>query len=52
MGLRISVDTGGTFTDVVAGGDGREVVGKAPTTPDRIFVGMRGALENAAEQLG
>ena len=52
MGLRISVDTGGTFTDVVAGGDGREVIGKAPTTPDRIFVGMRGALENAAEQLG
>ena len=52
MGFRISVDTGGTFTDVVAGGDGREVVGKAPTTPDRIFVGMRGALENAAEQLG
>ena len=32
VGLRISVDTGGTFTDVVAGGDGREVVGKAPTT--------------------
>ena len=52
MGLRISVDTGGTFTDVVAGGDGREVIGKAPTTPDRIFVGMRSALENAAEQLG
>ena len=52
MGLRISVDTGGTFTDVVAGGGGREVVGKAPTTPERIFVGMRGALENAAEQLG
>ena len=52
MALRISVDTGGTFTDVVAGGDGREVIGKAPTTPDRIFVGMRNALENAAEQLG
>ena len=51
MGLRISVDTGGTFTDVVAGGAGREVVGKAPTTPARIFEGMRGALENAAEQL-
>ena len=51
MGLRISVDTGGTFTDVVAGGDGREVIGKAPTTPERIFVGMRGALEDAAQQL-
>ena len=51
MGLRISVDTGGTFTDVVAATGEREVIGKAPTTPDRIFVGMRNALQNAAEQL-
>jgi N-methylhydantoinase A len=52
MGLRISVDTGGTFTDVVVATGDREVIAKAPTTPDRIFVGMRNALENAAEQLG
>ena len=52
MGLRVSVDTGGTFTDVVVAAEEREVIGKAPTTPDRIFVGMRNALQNAAGQLG
>lgn len=48
----ISVDTGGTFTDVlVATPDGRMVVGKALTTPERIFDGMHRALELAAGQL-
>ena len=53
MGYKISVDTGGTFTDVVVQDEqGRLLIGKAPTTPDRIFDGMQGALEDAAGQLG
>lgn len=52
MRYKISVDTGGTFTDVVVqADDGRVVIGKSPTTPDRIFDGMRGALSDAANQL-
>ena len=51
VGLRISVDTGGTFTDVVVATGDREVISKAPTTSDRILIGMRNTLENAAEQL-
>jgi N-methylhydantoinase A len=51
-GWRISVDTGGTFTDVVvADAQGRFTIGKAPTTPDRIFVGLRAALVGAANSL-
>jgi N-methylhydantoinase A len=43
MVYRISVDTGGTFTDVVvAAADGSLTIGKAMTTPDRPFRG-RGA---------
>ena len=53
MSYRITVDTGGTFTDmVVTGEDGRQVIGKALTTPDRIFNGMKGALDTAAGELG
>ena len=52
MSYRISVDTGGTFTDVVvADAQGMHTVGKSLTTPDRIFDGMRNAVSNAAEQL-
>jgi N-methylhydantoinase A/oxoprolinase/acetone carboxylase beta subunit/N-methylhydantoinase B/oxoprolinase/acetone carboxylase alpha subunit len=52
MSYRISVDTGGTFTDVVvADSSGSHTVGKSLTTPDRIFEGMRNAIANAAEQL-
>ena len=51
MGYRISVDTGGTFTDmVVVEEDGQFHVGKALTTPDRISEGMFNALEVVAEQ--
>ena len=51
MGYRISVDTGGTFTDVVvADGRGIRAIGKALTTPQRIFDGMRAAIEVAAEE--
>lgn len=52
MGYRVSVDTGGTFTDViVADAAGGQTVGKALTTPDRIWNGMRDAMENAADLL-
>ena len=53
MALRISIDTGGTFTDVVVVDEqGAFHVGKALTTPQRIFQGMHGALGVVAEQLG
>ncbi len=53
MSYRITVDTGGTFTDVVVASDsGRQVIGKAPTTPERIFNGMKDALDSAAGELG
>jgi N-methylhydantoinase A len=50
--FRISVDTGGTFTDVViADGSGIRAIGKALTTPNRIFEGMRAAIEVAAQEI-
>jgi N-methylhydantoinase A len=53
MAFRISVDTGGTFTDVVvADARGIRAIGKALTTPQRIFDGMRAAIDVAAEELG
>lgn len=53
MAYRISVDTGGTFTDVVvADATGIRAIGKALTTPDRIFAGMRAAIEVAAQEIG
>ena len=52
MGFRITVDTGGTFTDVVvADAAGHLVLSKALTTPERIFAGIRQALELAASEL-
>jgi len=52
-GWRISVDTGGTFTDVVVADDaGHFTIGKALTTPDRIYRGLEAALETAAASLG
>lgn len=53
MKYKISVDTGGTFTDVVVQAEaGQVVIGKALTTPERIFDGMRNALAVAASELG
>jgi N-methylhydantoinase A len=53
MGLRISVDTGGTFTDVVVVDEGGAFhIGKSLTTPERIFGGMHGALAVVAERFG
>jgi len=53
MSYRISVDTGGTFTDMVLlDPDGRFHVGKALTTPDRISEGMFAALDIVASDIG
>lgn len=53
MTFRISVDTGGTFTDVVvSGGEHSLIIGKSLTTPERAFKGVRNSIENAAEQIG
>jgi len=50
---RVTVDTGGTFTDVVVSdAKGTLTLGKALTTPDRIFDGMRDAIAMAAGELG
>lgn len=53
LAYRISVDTGGTFTDVVVtDAQGRMTIGKALTTRDRISVGMKEAISAAAAELG
>ncbi|MDA7947741.1 MAG: hydantoinase/oxoprolinase family protein [Hyphomicrobiaceae bacterium] len=53
MTFRITIDTGGTFTDViVSDASGRFYVGKALTTPGRSFVGLFNGLTAAAEQMG
>lgn len=53
MTYRISIDTGGTFTDaVVASADGILAIGKAPTDAERTFVGVELAIDDAAAQLG
>jgi N-methylhydantoinase A len=53
MAYRISVDTGGTFTDVVCGSEaGRITLSKAPTTPSRIFEGIQAAIGYAAAEIG
>jgi N-methylhydantoinase A len=53
VSYRISVDTGGTFTDVVvATTDGTLHIGKALTTPRRAFEGVSAALATVAETIG
>jgi len=53
MAYRISVDTGGTFTDVVVADDrGALHIGKALTTYQRAYRGIEQALEQVAEGLG
>lgn len=53
MAYRISVDTGGTFTDVVVTDDtGRFTVGKALTDRQRAFASIEAGLAVAAEELG
>lgn len=51
--LEISVDVGGTFTDVVVSdAEGRFVLGKALTTPDRAFSGLWQAIVAAGADMG
>src|SRR5262249_26320967 len=51
--FRVAVDIGGTFTDtVVAGDDGRLMLGKALTTPGRAFDGLERALHMIARDYG
>lgn len=53
MGYRISVDTGGTFTDIIVlDPTGKLHIGKALTTPQRIFEGMGEAIGVVAENFG
>lgn len=53
MPYRISVDTGGTFTDVVVtSSDGSFTIGKALTDRQRAFASIEAGLAVAAEQLG
>ena len=53
MSYRISVDTGGTFTDiVVSDASGRLEVGKAPTTRARAYEGLRDGIGQVAARLG
>jgi N-methylhydantoinase A len=50
--VRIGVDVGGTFTDVVvASDDGEAAVGKALTTHDHLVTGILAGLSVAAEQM-
>ena len=53
MTYRISVDTGGTFTDVVVADEtGQLRIGKALTTPQRAFEGISAALDDVAPGFG
>jgi len=53
MAYKIAVDTGGTFTDVVVSDEtGQFIIGKALTTPARVFAGVREGIMEAASQMG
>ena len=53
MGFRISVDTGGTFTDVVVADEaGTLHLAKAPTDLERAFQSIEDGLEQLAPELG
>jgi len=53
MSIRISIDVGGTFTDlVVCDEQGRLKVYKSPTTPGKFHEGVMNAIDVAAEARG
>jgi N-methylhydantoinase A len=53
MSYRIAVDTGGTFTDVVVADPAHNLtVNKALTNHERVFTGIREALNIASEGMG
>jgi N-methylhydantoinase A len=51
-GLRVGVDIGGTFTDIVSIRDGSIEVSKVPSTPDAPERGVLDGLETARERGG
>ena len=53
MGLRVGIDSGGTFTDVQAiGDDGSVVVLKVPSTPQNPDIGFRYAMDALLARTG
>lgn len=54
MNLRIAIDTGGTFTDVVAidEGTGEQYAVKTPSTPSDPSVGLLNGIQKVAEAAG
>lgn len=53
MGTRVGIDTGGTFTDLVAvDDDGRSYVAKVPSDPDNPVAAVAAALREAGIDLG
>jgi len=51
-GVRLGVDVGGTFTDLVALTDGRIATAKVPSTPQDQSVGVMNATESASIEAG
>jgi N-methylhydantoinase A len=49
--MKVAVDVGGTFTDIVTIENGQISVGKTPTTPHKISDGFLTAVELAGESL-
>ena len=53
MTLRMSIDVGGTFTDLVVADEAGVIsIYKAPTTPHRFTEGVLASIEVAAEDRG
>ena len=49
--MKVAVDVGGTFTDIVTIDNGQISVGKTPTTPHNISDGFLTAVQLAGESL-
>ena len=53
MGIRVGIDTGGTFTDLVAvDDDGRTFLAKVPSNPDDPVATVAAALRGAGDRSG
>ena len=53
MEYKLTIDSGGTFTDIVAiDATGKTTMDKAHTTPDDVTVGTMNAIEKMAGRLG
>ena len=53
MRYRITCDVGGTFTDVVVADEqGDLFLGKALTTPERLYDGLEDAVTDSATEIG